>query len=220
MKRKTIGFVMLLLITIGTGLMGCGTVRPTKQTAGAMVQKQLYQKYGIKTEVDKVYEESGSQLFDRSTYQVELHLKGKKDKAFRAAVKVDGSKYMDDYSWLIYQPKYEKMVQEELDQLPDYPATVDFHYLMVEENYTKPSEWRKYMDRAVVGVDVTCTAPSEATHEEIAKEMTRFLGKLREYGFSAVIKVYQKEKVILWVSASPRTKGIDYEEMLKEFREK
>ncbi len=220
MKRKTIGFVMLLLITVGTGLMACGTVRPTKQTAGTMVQKQLYKKYGIKTEVDKVYEESGSQLFDRSTYQVELHLKGKKDKAFRAAVKVDGSKYMDDYSWLIYQPKYEKMVQEELDQLPEYPATVNFHYLMVEENYTKPSEWRKYMDHAVVGVDVTFTAPSEATHEEIAKEMTRFLGKLREYGFSAVIKVYQKEKVILWVSASPRTKGIDYEEMLKEFREK
>ena len=219
MKRKTIGFVMLLLITIGTGLMGCGRVRPTKQTAGAMVQKQLYQKYGIKTEVDKVYEESGSQLFDRSTYQVELHLKGKKDKAFRAAVKVDGSKYIDDYSRLIYQPKYEKMVQEELDQLPEYPATVDFSYLMIEENYTKPSDWKKYLKKSV-NVFVEFTAPSEATHEEIAKEMTRFLGKLREYGFSAVIKVYQKEKVILWVSASPRTKGIDYEEMLKEFREK
>ena len=218
MIRKRLGLALLLLAAVGTGLMGCGRVRPTKKTAGAMVQKQLYQKYGIKTEVDKVYEESGSQLFDRATYQVELHLKGKKDKAFCAAVKVDGSKYIDDYSKLIYQPKYEKMVQEELDKLPEYPATVDFHYLMVEENYTKPSEWRKYMDSACTSVTITFTAPSEATHEEIAKEMTQFLGKLREYGFSAVIKVYQKEKVILWVSASPRTKGINYEEMLKEFR--
>lgn len=174
MKRKTIGFVMLLLITVGTGLMGCGTVRPTKQTAGAMVQKELYRKYGIETEVDKVYEESGSQLFDRSTYQVELHLKGKKDKAFRAAVKVDGSKYIDDYSKLIYQPGFKKMVQEQIDALTDYPATYEFHCLMIEEKYTKPSDWREYMSCASVGVDVTFTAPSDASHEEIAKEMTPF----------------------------------------------
>ena len=218
MKRKTIGFVMLLLITVGTGLMGCGTVRPTKQTAGAMVQKQLYKKYGIKTEVDKVYEESGSQLFDRSTYQVELHLKGKKDKAFRAAVKVDGSKYIDDYSKLIYQPKYEKMVQEELDKLPEYPATVDFHYLMVEENYTKPSEWRKYMDSACTSVTITFTAPSEATHEEIAREMTTFLEKMRELGFTTSIEVQQNGKEILGVLSAPNLRPIDYEEMLRWFR--
>ena len=217
MKRKTIGFVMLLLITVGTGLMGCGTVRPTKQTAGAMVQKQLYQKYGIKTEVDKVYEESGSQLFDRSTYQVELHLKGKKDKAFRAAVKVDGSKYIDDYSKLIYQPKYEKMVQEELDQLPEYPATVDFHYLMVEENYTKPSDWKKYLKKAV-NVSVEFTVPADITKEEIAKRMTLFLKELRTFGFTASIGVQQNGQEILGVVSAPDLRPIDYEEMLQELK--
>ena len=220
MKRKTIGFVMLLLITVGTGLMGCGTVRPTKQTAGAMVQKELYRKYGIETEVDKVYEESGSQLFDRSTYQVELHLKGKKDKAFRAAVKVDGSKYIDDYSKLIYQPGFEKMVQEQIDQLTDYSATYHFNGLMIEEKYTKPSAWRKYMDSACTSVTITFTAPSEATHEEIAREMTTFLEKMRELGFTTSIEVQQNGKEILGVLSAPNLRPIDYEEMLKEFREK
>ena len=217
MTRKRLGLALLLLAAVGTGLMGCGRVRPTKQTAGAMVQKQLYQKYGIKTEVDKVYEESGSQLFDRSTYQVELHLKGKKDKAFCAAVKVDGSKYIDDYSKLIYQPKYEKMVQEELDKLPEYPATVDFSYLMIEENYTKPSDWKKYLKKSV-NVFVEFTAPSDETKEKIAKKMTPFLKKLRELGFSTSIEVQQNGKKILVVSSAPDTREIGYDEMLRWFR--
>ena len=218
MKIKTISGFLITAVVLGVSLMSCGRVRPTRKTAGAMVQKELHRKYGIETEVEKVYEESGSQLFDRSTYQVELHLKGKSDKKFRAAVKVDGSKYMDDYSQLIYQPGFEKMVQEQIDALTDYPATYELYCLMIEEKYTKPSDWRKYMSCAMVGVDVTFTAPSDANHEEIAKEMTPFLKKLRDIGFSASIEVDQNGKQILGVSSAPDTREIDYDEMLKWFR--
>ncbi len=218
MKIKTISGLLIIAVTLGVSLMGCGRVRPTMKTAGAMVQKELHRKYGIETEVEKVYEESGSQLFDRSTYQVELHLKGKSDKKFRAAVKVDGSKYMDDYSQLIYQPGFEKMVQEQIDALTDYPTTYEFHCLMIEEKYTKPSEWKMFINGARESVDVKFKVPLGEKHEEIAKEMTPFLEKLRTMGFSTTIEVYQDEKRILCVTASPRTDGIDYDEMLKWFR--
>ncbi len=218
MKIKTISGLLIIAVTLGVSLMGCGRVRPTKKTAGAMVQKELHRKYGIETEVEKVYEESGSQLFDRSTYQVELHLKGKSDKKFRAAVKVDGSKYMDDYSKLIYQPGFKKMVQEQIDKLTDYQATYEFHCLMIEEKYTKPSEWKLFAKDSRLSVYTKFEAPSEKTHEEIAKDMTPLLKELCERGLYVSIKVYQDGKEILFVANDSDGEEKDYKEILKWFR--
>ena len=218
MKRKTIGFVMLLLITVGTGLMGCGTVRPTKQTAGAMVQKQLYQKYGIKTEVDKVHLESGTYAFSQEAYDVELHIKGDRTRNFTASVTASGDSYVDNYSKLIYGGRLERIVKDQIDKIDGYSAEYQLSYHMIEAAYTRKDDWKKYILDAKVGADVTLTAPSDETKEKIAKEMTPFLKKLRKTGFSASITVYQDDKKILFAASSPDTREIGYDEMLRWFR--
>ncbi|SCW77607.1 hypothetical protein SAMN02910400_02369, partial [Lachnospiraceae bacterium C10] len=50
------------------------------------------------------------------------------------------------------------------------------------------------------------------------REMTTFLEKMRELGFTTSIEVQQNGKVILGVLSAPDLRPIDYEEMLKEFR--
>ena len=65
---------------------------------------------------------------------------------------------------------------------------------------------------------MTLTAPSDETKEEIAKEMTPFLKKLRKTGFSASITVYQDDKKILFAASAPNTREIGYNEMLRWFR--
>ncbi len=218
MKIKTIYGLVIIAVTLGISFMGCSRVRPTKKTAGAMVQKELFRKYGIETEVDGVHRESGTYAFSQENYDVDLHIKGDNSKAFTASVTASGDQYIDDYSKLIYNTVLENTVQEQIDELTDYPATYQLNYHMIEAAYTKPEDWKKYITSADVGVDVKLTAPSDATHEEIAGEMTPFLSKLRKTGFSASIKVYQNGKKILFAASSPDTREMDYDEMLQWFR--
>ena len=142
MKIKTIYGLVIIAVTLGVSLIGCSKVRLTKKTAGAMVQKELHRKYGIETEIEGVQWVDGAYGLAQPSYEFELHVKGEKSKKFTASVTVSGDRCVDDYSKLIYQPGFKKMVQEQIGKLTDYQATYEFHCLMIEDKYTKPSEWK------------------------------------------------------------------------------
>ena len=221
LHKLLIGIILILFDMVGMSFMGCGShgvKKPTEKTAGVMVQKELYRKYGIKTEVDGVQWADGAYGLAQASYEVELHIKGDNSKKFTAAVTVSGDQYTDDYGMLIYQPGFEEMVREQIDELTDYSATYEFHCLRIGEKYTKASEWKEFADVSSLSVDVRFHVPCGITHEDIAKEMTPFLEKLRKTGFCTTIEVYQEGKRILRVTALPRSDGIDYDEMLRWFR--
>ena len=68
-----------------------------------------------------------------------------------------------------------------------------------------------------MGVRVKLTAPSDATHEEIAKKVALFLQKICKEGFFISIYVYQDEKEILFVANSWDSERISYKEILGSF---
>ncbi len=217
MKIKTLFGLLIIAVTLGVSLIGCSKVRLTKKTAGAMVQKELHRKYGIETEIEGVQWVDGAYGLAQPSYEFELHVKGEKSKKFTASVTVSGDRCVDDYSKLIYQPGFEKMVQEQIDKLIRYPSELQFNYLRIEENYTKPEDWKKYLRKSDVGVRVKLTAPSDATHEEIAKKVALFLQKICKEGFFISIYVYQDEKEILFVANSWDSERISYKEILGSF---